>query len=65
MVDLGKKKFKGVIAHFHATGLMLSIGKHALKIAAKLFSAGLFRIFFKELLKIIDVPPVTFTGTST
>jgi hypothetical protein len=72
MINPGKKEFKGIIAHFYTAGLMLPIGKHGLKIAAKLFNAGLLRVFFwvsiplgKVMLVIIDVPPVTFTGTCT
>jgi hypothetical protein len=65
MVDLCKEKLQGVIAHFHAPGFVLTIGEHALKIAAKLFNGRMLGIFIKECLKIIDVPPVTLTCADT
>jgi len=65
MVNLGKKKFKGVVSHFNTTGFMLAIGKHILKISAKFLNSGLLGVAFKEILIIGDVPPITLIGTRT
>jgi len=65
MVNLGKEKFKGVIPHFYAAGLVISIGKHGLKIIPEFFNVCLFRIFSAEFCIILDMPPVTFTGACT
>jgi hypothetical protein len=65
MIDIYKKKSKGIIAHFHTARLVVPIGEHRLKIGSELFSARAFRIFTMKLSIIFNVPPISFPGAVT
>jgi hypothetical protein len=65
VVDVGKKKPQGVIAHFYTARLVVPVGEHTLKIGPEFFNSRAFRVFFAKVTVIHNVPPVTFSGSFT
>ena len=58
MIDISIEKFEGIIAHFNATGFVVSVGKHGLEVVSKVFYARLFRIKSDKTFIIINKPPI-------
>ena len=65
MVYLGKEEFKGIIAHFYASGFVVAVGEHFLEIGPEVLCACELGVFFNKIEVILDMPPVAITGAYT